>query len=284
MIKNIIYQYLRDKKEADNKIERNPEYQYHWSPSYYTRCLRQTFYKKIGAPISNEISIHSLLKMEAGTGIHHQLKELYRRIARFYNDDRFQYIEAEKEYITKDWSGITFIYQPDDVISVNGTVFLIENKTKYGQGIEVVKRIGIEKDYEIQLLLYMVLENIEQGEFFFLATDSAYCEDFAYTATALKEKYRDYIRERNEKIRQVILDVKLYFTTGEKKIPDREGQVNLKKTGDGLKCDFQKDNKKYKSFPCAWGENRCSYFNMCWREVLDKMRENSYYVDGQFIK
>ena len=130
----------------------------------------------------------------------------------------------------------------------------------------------------------MILDEIHDGEFFFVATDSAYCEDFGYTKDMLKEKYKEYMIERIDKIKKVLKDVDLFYSTGEKIIPDREGNINLKKDGDKLKIEFQRNNIKYRSYPCGWGDNRCAYFDICWKEVLTKMKEFNYYIDGEFIE
>jgi len=290
MIKNILYKYLEHKAIIESEKEKKVEYQLHWSPSYYCRCLRQTYFKKIGESITNPLPIHTLLKFEMGNGIHYQLKELYKRVAIFYNEYKqfgvnFEYIEGGDSREEIEWDNIKWIYIPDDLIKVKDKEFIIENKTKYGQGIEIVKKFGVEKDYEIQELLYMTFKKIKAGEIFFVATDSAYCEDFAYTDKILIDKYRKYIGARNKKIKEIINDVKLFYDTGEKKLPDKEGQINLKKYNNEIRYEFTR-GEKYKSYPCTWssGTNKCMWFDVCWKKDIDYFLNSNYnfYIDGKY--
>ena len=270
----------------------------HWGPSYYCRCFRQTYFKKINEPITNVLPIHTLLKFEMGNGIHYQLKELYKKIDKFYKDYKqfdtdFNYIDSGDEREEIIWDDIKWIYIPDDIIKVNNNEFIIENKTKYGKGIEGVKKFGVDQDYEIQELLYMTFKKIKNGEIFFLATDSAYCEDFAYTDKQLIEKHGKYIGARNKQIKNILENVRKYYEEDEKRIPDREGQINLKKDVDKsgnkiIKYDFQYNNEKYKSYPCAWnkGAAKCMWFDKCWKEELDYFNNTKYnfFIEGEFYE
>lgn len=290
MIKNIIYNYLEDISKI--KKERELERVLTWSPTAYCRCLRQTYFKKINKEATNPLSIHTLLKFEMGHGIHYQLKELYKKIDKFYKKNPdvreidFDYIEPDEEYMEFIWDDIKFIYQPDDIIKVNGTVFLIENKTKYGQGIESLKHHGIEPDYEIQLLLYMIFLKIDKGEFYFVATDSAYNQDFFYSKESLVEKHKQYMVNRNKKIKKTLKSIENYHKEKIEEWPEREGQINLKNDRGEIKYEFQCKNEKYKSFPCTWGKgkNKCGWFDLCWKEELEEIKNNSFYIGGKFIK
>jgi hypothetical protein len=289
MIKKIIYDYLYDKTLIDNQKEKTFETVNHWSPSDFCSCLRKVFFKKINHPVTNPINDHQLLKWEMGNGIHYQLKDIYKRIDKFYKinpkkDFNFEYIENENNFINTEYQELKFIYKPDDIIKVNDKIFIIENKTKYGQGIDSVINYGIEKDYEIQILLYMIFENIEYGEFFFVATDSAYNQDFAYTRESLLQKYQQEINERIKIIKICLDEINKFYLKLTYEMPKKEGNINIKKYNSEIKFEFQKDNIKYKSYPCTWsqGSQKCQWFDFCNKDLLAEIKNHNFYINGIF--
>lgn len=260
MIKEKIYSYflnIEKKAEAQDNVT--------FAPSYVSDCKRKIFYKKTGAEPTNPISEASYYKMAMGTCIHDYIQELVKKI------DGVELLECEDmKNITVD--DIEFNYRLDGILSINGKKYILEIKTTYGAGAKFIEKNGEKPEHKEQLYMYMNFEKINNGILLYICKDTGFMIEFVYENVKLGngwfgEKIK-HLKELKQKIEN-------------KKIPDKDFQIQLKKIGDGLSWDFQKDSVKYKS---DWHCSYCQHKDLCWEKELNEITENSFYINGEFIK
>jgi hypothetical protein len=260
MIKEKIYDYFLD-------TEKKPEAQEDvtFAPSYISSCERQIYYKKTGQAVTNPISEAAYYKMAMGTCIHDYIQKLIENI------DGAKLIECENlKNITID--GIEFNYRLDGILEINGKKYILEIKTTYGAGARYIEKDGEKPDHKQQMYMYMNFENIENGILLYICKDSGFMIEFVYEGIKLRNGWF------SEKIEQL---KKLKSKIETKQIPDRQYQIRMKNVGGEISENFTKDKVKYKS---DWQCSYCQWKNECWKDALNEIKNNKFYIDNEFIK
>jgi hypothetical protein len=121
----------------------------------------------------------------------------------------------------------------------------------------------------------MIFENIQDGILLYIGRDNGFILEYNFTYDYLFQEYNMLLSEKLDQLK--ILKTQIEQSV----LPNRDFQVCIKNTKDILSFAFQKDNKKYKS---AWQCEYCSWKNECWKDVLSEIKNNTFYLDGQFIK
>ena len=263
MIRELIYQHFENDRLKKESYEMKKDVNF--SPSTLTNCKRRIFYKKTKTPASNPIDTHSYIKFSMGDAVHEKIQDILKDIGIFINGEEWKETE---------WQGLKWIYRYDGKI-FNQKEFIIEIKSKYAQGIDNIEKFGADIDNELQLFLYMIFENIKDGILFFIGRDNGHMVEFNYSYDKLNEKYSDLLKIKIEELKKLKIQIE------NNELPDRDFQICIKNTNRNLTFDFQKDNIKYKS---DWHCNYCSYKDLCWQDILSEIKNNSFYIDGGFIK
>jgi hypothetical protein len=263
MLKELIYQHF-DKIRLE-KDQKEIQSEFNVSPSSLTDCCRKIYYKKTRTLQSNPIESHSYIKFELGHATHEKLAEILKKC---FDKIEFE-ISGNKEYL-----GLRWIYFVDAIAVLENKKVIFEFKSKYSNGIDAVKEKP-EVDDVLQLYSYMRLEGIDEGYLLYIGRDNGYMYEYHFTMESLKEFETIFLQRINK-----MLMLKTLFTT--RSLPDRDFNIVIKKDKNNeLHYDFQKDNIKYKS---SWRCGYCTWKDLCWKEVLDQMKEYNFYIDNNFIK
>jgi CRISPR/Cas system-associated exonuclease Cas4 (RecB family) len=262
MIKELLYTYL-DRDDYESHAQTDVTF----SPSYLTDCRRKIFYKKLAYEKSNPIERPSKLKMQMGNIIHEY-------IAKVLSDSpNIEYLEGE---ILKrsEWQGLTWYYKVDNKIKVGDKIYIIEAKSTYMAGWNDVKNEP-KADHVLQLLLYLIFENVENGILFYVGRDSGYVAEYQFTKTGLLTLSHIALFLQN-KITELI---NLKFDIENVILPVRDFPAFFKRT-ESLSTEFTKGKQHYKTdFHCAY----CQYFDHCWNDVTSQLTKGQFFIDGEII-
>jgi len=266
MIKELIYKKFDDERLLKESKEFDKDKKINFAPSYLNDCKRKIFYKKTNTPASNPNDSHSYIKFAMGDSVHEKIQSILKEIGIYQDGEGWN----EKEFL-----GLNWIYRYDGKIINNNTQFIIEIKSAYAAGIESIERYGVKEDHILQLYMYMLFEKIDNGVLFYIGRDNGYMLEYHYTINSLCEKYGDIVEKK------IIELVKLKSDIEQNKILDRDFNIVMKNNKNVVVFDFQKDNIKYKS---DWQCNYCSWKNKCWDKELEEIKNNSFYIAGEFTK
>lgn len=267
MITQKIYNYFKTQKK-DHETKKDS-----FAPSYLTACRRQIFYKKTETKPSNPITEAALLKMKLGTAAHDMLQKMFFEMG--------IWIEGE-DFKKNSYLGVNFIYRIDGMLEINNIKYLIEIKSVYANGFYAIENEP-EKDHVLQLLAYMFFENIDKAILLYIGRDNGRMIEYNLELknisflinnidkTEFIEIFDNYI-EKLCLLKQNIID---------NNIPDRDFQIQLKNTGSNVSDMFTKDKVKYKT---SWRCLYCQFKNLCWKNEYKRILDNSFFINGQFIK
>jgi len=254
MLKGKIYNYFQS-KESKREISKEITF----APSYFTSCKRQIFYKKIGQEASNPISEASYFKMALGSSSHEKIQDILKDIG---------ILQECEDMKTIDYKGLTFNYRLDGIVEIEGKKYIIEIKTVYAAGFRSIEEKP-KSDHFIQLQCYLNFENIEDGLILYVGRDNGFIVEH-------------YIKRDSQFVDNKIDELKELKKMIEKKeLPDKDFQIQLKNTGEGISEYFTKDKIKYKS---NWQCSYCAYHDKCWSKELQEIKNNKFYINKEFIK
>lgn len=264
MLSKIIYNYFDSKRLEKESKEK--AIGLHMAPSYMTKCKRSIFFSKTNTPASNPPEAHAYIKFELGNDAHEMMQAILKNIGIWIEGEDLK----EVNRFGFDWK-----YKIDNMIKdESGNKYIIEIKTTYAKGF-----INIEKEpkmeHEIQLMMYMLFENIERGILLYIGRDNGRLVEYNYSLQMLKEKHEKWFIQKIAELK------KLMDQISNRELPDRDYQIQVKNNNGLLSEDFQHKTVKYKT---DWQCSYCSYKNLCWKEVYENMEGNAFYINGQFIR
>jgi CRISPR/Cas system-associated exonuclease Cas4 (RecB family) len=265
MLKEILYDYFSESDKERTVTAFDPEATLYFNPSSFSACRRQVYLKKRYATPSNLITAVSYMKMDMGTTIHTRIQEIVKKQGIL--------LEAEKLKTVK-FQGLDFRYKIDGKIVLNRKRHIMEIKTTSGGGMRVVKYDPKPADV-VQLSLYMLFENIQNGVLLYVGRDNGHIIEYninhecsAYTS-AIAEIYHR------------ILELKQLKSQIQKGVlPNRDFQIALKNKDGVISEKFQKEKVVYKSdYQCSY----CAYKDMCWKTKLEEIKNYKFYIGGEFV-
>lgn len=256
---DIIYQTFKDEKK-----EREPQTEITFAPSYLSTCGRAIYYKKTGEKPTNPPDLPALLKMGWGDILHDDIQARLSKLG---------YLESFEEAKTIEYEGLVWHYFYDGILKADDFRAIMEIKTTYSSGWKSVEDAPKE-EHVLQMISYMVFENIEDGILLYAGRDNGYLKSYEFNLTELKNNSKYYYQwlMKIEKMKWLKKQIEA------KEMPARDFQVVMKKSGE-IAYDFQKDNTKFKS---PWQCMYCGYFAKCWQHELEKMENHKFYINGIF--
>ena len=263
MIKELIYKHfdgIRLEKEAKEKDTVNINF----APSYVEKCKRQIYYNKLNVAASNPIETHSYIKFKMGDSVHLAIQDIFKSADIWVEGEDFKEVE---------WNGLNWIYRIDGKLNIDNTNYLIEIKTVYTSGYNSIENEA-KKEHEIQLFLYMLFENIDNGIILYIGRDNGHIVEYNYTLDRLRKKYKEYFEIKIKELKDLESKIK------NKIMPERDKKIYLKNNNGNITETFQKDNVKYKT---DWQCGYCQWKNLCWQEELKEIKNHRFYIDGKFI-
>ena len=239
--------------EIDNYLLQ--EYEQKQRESYYpsevSKCLRQLYYRWINEKQSNPIEAGAIWKMRMGDKAHDMIHEFLEKAG----------FDIMNEVSFKKDVGLKYPISGriDNVfIDEDGTLSGIEIKSSYGAGIKQLQKNKQAKQDDInQVIIYSGCTDIKRWYLIYFGRDNAYRTQFI-----IEPKFDDFLNllERFKSLEQSLDAME---------IPVRQYLVAIK-NGE-IKDKFQKNNIEYKT---DWQCSYCSYRNLCWKEVIDNLKEN----------
>jgi CRISPR/Cas system-associated exonuclease Cas4 (RecB family) len=265
MLSDILYEYFQ--KSDNNKSAKvfKSEDTVHFNPSSFSACKKQIYLKKRYVAPSNPIDSLSYMKMDMGTTIHTRIQEIVKKQGIL--------LEAEKLKTVK-FQGLDFRYKIDGKIVLNRQRHIMEIKTTSGGGMRVVKYDPKPADV-IQLSLYMLFENIQNGVLVYVGRDNGYIIEYFITQEC--DAYRAAIAEIGRKIpelKQLEIQIKQGI------MPKRDGYIEMKNSGGKISENFQKDRIQHKS---DWRCSYCQWKNLCWKDELEEIDDHKFYLGSEFV-
>lgn len=276
IVKKIIYDYFSERLEEEKK---KPE-KVTFSPSSCMKCPRQLYYKYDNAPVTNPVTEHALLKMEMGSAVHLMVQDILK--------DRGVYKEGE-ELKEKDMANLSWRYRVDGVLELQDKVTpILEIKSTYASGWNAVENEP-KDEHLIQLGVYMLLEKASTGVLLYIGRDNGFMVEYDVFLDA--SGIFSYRKENGEIVETHLNTtlVDLFYKLGALKdrienkmgVPDRPYSLVMKRTGEELAFEFQKDGVKYKS---DWNCNGyCPYTLLCWADVYEEINKHKFYIDGKYL-
>jgi hypothetical protein len=268
MIKELIYDAMLKKDDygASGDIH----------PSMLNNCMRQLYYKKIKAEITNPITAASYLKMEMGNAGHNVIESIIKNIPDIQ-------VIATENYATIIYDNLKWNYKPDSVIKLKDKTYILEIKTVYARGFDAIET-DPRDEHLLQIYCYMTFENIHDAILLYTGRDNGFQIEYIlhekdgimyYNDKEIKIK--EYFDIQVNKVKALLSNIT------DNKIPDKEYKRVFKKvkseTDYILSEDFQKDKVKYKS---EWRCLYCSYADKCWSAELEYMETHDFYL-GELI-
>jgi len=260
MLKEKIYQYFseKEKKQFDDTKEIN------FAPSYFKDCKKKIFYKKTGESESNPISEAGFVKMEMGKSIHDKIQNILKNM---------KILSEAEDYKGKEYQGLKIIYRLDGIIEIDKKKIIIEIKTVYASGFNSIENEPRENDL-IQLILYMELEEIDDGILLYIGRDNGFMVE--YNIRRGNKIYGKICKKILDKIAEL---KKLKEQIENKELPDRDFKIQLKNKDGEISEKFQKDKVSYKS---DWQCSYCQWKNLCWKDYYEEIKNHSFCIDGKF--
>lgn len=260
MIKEAIYKFF----ESENKTKEYREQQeINFAPSYINSCKRQIYYKKLKIEPSNPLETHAYIKFALGDATHEKIQSI------FFNMGYWQEGEDWKEIV---WQGLKWIYRIDAKLKIDDNIYICEIKSSYFSGNKAVEHEAKE-EHILQLMLYMIFENIERGIILYIGRDNGMMYEYHYSLESLKEKYKDFFTEKLKELKELKGKIE------NKILPDRDFEIVLKNNNGNITDYFQKNNEKYKS---DWQCSYCQYKDLCWQDILKEIKNHNFYIGGKF--
>jgi CRISPR/Cas system-associated exonuclease Cas4 (RecB family) len=203
------------------------------------------------------------VKMAMGNGIHKIIQDI------LHGSDKVKVIESEK-CKEAELNGLQFIYYVDAIIEIDNKKYIVEIKSTYASGWNSIEK-DPKSDHVDQLMAYMELEKVDRGILIYIGRDNGYMVEYAFAKT---KEIQKRLLDRLDKLKKLRDDIR------DSRIPDRDYSMVFKRVGAGLSESFTKDKKKYKS---DWQCRYCQYKDKCWSDVVDQMKEYSFYINRGFI-
>jgi hypothetical protein len=263
MIKELIYKYYtQTSKDVQKKTCVTKVF---FNPSSFSACKRAVFYKKTRTPQSNLRTPESCLVMDFGSALHARIQGIINKLGILVESERLK---------TAKLRGLNFRYKTDGIVVNNGKHRIIEIKTVSTGGLYQMKKAA-RSEHVMQLVLYMLFENVSQGVLLYIARDSA--EMTEYTITADSTCYRDTVTQIYLQCSALkILEKQILNGV----LPDRDGSFSLKNRDGEISESFRKDGIPYKTdFRCSY----CEWKNRCWVKELEEIKHHLFYIDGAFV-
>jgi hypothetical protein len=265
MLNDMIYNYFSESDKERNTKEFDSEGTLFFNPSSFSACKRQIFFKKRYVAPSNPIDSVALLKMQFGTVLHTSIQNVIKNLGIL--------IEAERLRV-KEFDGLQFRYKTDGIIVLNRQRTIMEIKTVSSGGLRVVRDEPKFEDV-VQMVLYMLFEEILNGVLLYIGRDSALIEE--YTVHAEDYQYKKALNTITEKAKE------LKILEGQIKrgiMPERDCQIALKNKDGKISNDFQKNKTRCVS---DWRCRYCQWYDLCWRKELEEIKDHKFFVEGEFI-
>jgi hypothetical protein len=265
MLNEMIYNYFSESDKERNAKEFDSEGTLFFNPSSFSACKKQIYLKKRNIAPSNPIDATSYLKMQFGTVLHTSIQNIIKNLGIL--------IEAERLKV-KEFDGLQFRYKTDGIIVLNRQRTIMEIKTVSSGGLRVVRDEPKLADV-VQMVLYMIFEQIPYGILLYVGRDSAFMEE--YVVTKGDHLYLSAIAEIDRKIpelKQLETQIKQGI------MPKRDGYIEMKNSGGKISEDFQKDKVHHKSF---WQCNYCLWKDSCWRDAQKEIKSHKFFINGEFI-
>lgn len=261
MIKEKIYDYFISKQTAREQKDIT------FAPSYISSCKRQIFYKKTGTETTNPISQASFFKMEMGNSIHEKIQDIISKL------DNVELLECE-DFKTITYRDLPFCYRIDGKVLISNEVYILELKTVYASGYNTIEKEP-KKEHVLQLLLYMIFENVSKGILLYIGRDNGFMVEYSYTVNELMRLYGNELYEKIDSLNKLKQQIE------NKELPERDFAMVFKNKEGSITDKFTKDKKNYKS---EWQCKYCGYQNLCWKDVLEKLKEYRFYIGGKFYE
>lgn len=261
MLKEKIYEFF----ESENKTKEYKEQEVNFAPSYINACKRQIYYKKLKIQPSNLIETHAYIKFAMGDSVHEKIQSI------LFNMGYWQEGEDWKEII---WQDLKWIYRIDAKLKIDDNLYICEIKSSYFSGNKAIEHEA-KKEHILQLMMYMVFENIEHGIILYIGRDNGLMYEYHYSLEALKEKYSNFMTNKLKELKDLKEKIE------NKIVPDRDFEIVLKNNNGDIKDYFQKDNIKHKS---DWQCSYCQWKDLCWEKELEEIKNKSFFIEGVFYE
>ena len=263
MIKQLIYDHFDQIRIEKEKMVSDTN-DINFAPSYISSCKRQIYYKKTNTPMSNPIETHSYLKFSMGDAVHESIQNILQKLNIWIEGEDLKEIE---------WRGLKWLYRIDGKLNINDIEYIIEIKSVYSHGYTTIEKQA-KTEHELQLLMYMIFEDIENGIILYCGRDNGYLVEYNYTKQALYEKHYDFIQSKLKDLVALKEDIE------NRNIPRQDYNIVLKNNNGYITEDFQKDGTKYKTF---WSCNYCGWKNLCWKKEYEEIKKHRFFINGEFI-
>lgn len=263
MLSKIIYNYF-DSKRLEKESEEKA-IGLHMAPSYMTKCKRAIFFSKTNTPASNPPETHAYIKFELGDATHEKIQSILKDIGMWIEGEDLKEVNR---------FGLDWKYMIDGKVKdPDGNEYIIEIKSIYAAGFNSIEREP-KFEHEIQLMMYMLFENIERGILLYIGRDNGRLIEYNYSLQSLKDKHEKWFIHKIAELKLLMQQI------AKSEMPERDFQIQIKNTPNGFSEDFQHKTVKYKT---DWQCSYCNYKNLCWKDVYENMKGNAFYINGQFI-
>jgi hypothetical protein len=176
MIKELIYQKFDNERLLKEQKDFDKDKKINFAPSYLTDCKRKIFFKKTNVPASNPNDSHSYIKFAMGDSVHEKIQSILKEIGIYQDGEDWKNI---------DYQTINWIYRYDGKIINNNQQYIIEIKSAYATGIDNIERYGAKEEHILQLYMYMLFENIDNGILFYIGRDNGFMLEFQFSISEL---------------------------------------------------------------------------------------------------
>lgn len=264
MLNDKIYDFFKGTDSKRSAKVFKSEDTLYFNPSSFSACKRQIYYKKHYIAPSNPIDAASYIKMDFGSVLHSRIQDIVKKMGIL--------IEAENLKTTV-FNGLNFRYKTDGIIVLNRQRCLLEIKTTHAGGLRAVKHDPKPEDV-IQMSLYMLFENIQNGVLLYVGRDNGYLLEYYISRDC--EAYKTAIAEINRKCSELEI-LELQIKTGT--LPTRDGFIEMKNSGGKISEDFQRNKVRHKS---DWRCSYCQWHDLCWKDELEEIKKHGFYIDGEF--
>jgi hypothetical protein len=236
-----------------------------FNPSSFSSCKKQIFYKKRYIAPSNPIDAASYLKMDFGSTLHTRIQGIVKSMGIL--------IEAERLKV-KEFDGLSFRFKTDGLIVLNKQRTIMEIKTVSSGGLRVV-RDEPKIDDVVQMVLYMLFENVAHGVLLYIGRDSAFIEEYAIHAEDYQ--YKKALNAITEKVKELkILEGQIKNGV----MPGQDCQLAMKNTNGVISEKFQKDKVMRTS---DWQCQYCQWHDLCWQNEMEEIKKHNFFINGEFI-
>jgi hypothetical protein len=99
--------------------------------------------------------------------------------------------------------------------------------------------------------------------------------EYNYTLDGLMPRHAEFLQGKLESLKNLKEKIKGNI------LPDRQYTIAMKNVNGVISEKFQKDKENYKS---DWQCSYCNYKNICWEKEIEEIKENKFYIKGEFEK